>query len=149
MHHPLPSNCHLSHFPLLLSSFHGCSPLSLCFAYLHPNHEMCQRVNSHTPGLHSTLMLSHDKLLPLSLICNLLLLLFPFFPSLFHTKWTCFAWSCSTVVEDEHISPTLDLTQSLLTSTSVTWEFFQTCEHAENEHSKELGSSCLNLHQSP
>lgn len=67
----------LPSFPFPSMLFHGYSSLSLCFTHLQPHHKMCQRVNLHTPDLHSTLMLSQDKLCSLSLISNLLLLLFP------------------------------------------------------------------------
>lgn len=46
-------------------------------------------------------MLSHDKLLCLSLISNLRL---PLFPSVFHTKWACFAWSLCAHGRQTHIS---------------------------------------------
>lgn len=68
----------LPSFPFPSMLFHGYSSLSLSFTHLQPHHKMCQRVNLHTPDLHSTLMLSQDKLCSLSLISNLLLLLFPF-----------------------------------------------------------------------
>lgn len=73
-----------------------------------------KEVNPHTPGLHSTLMLSHDKLLTLSLISNLLLLLLPSLClSVFHTKWACFPRSHSTAVEYKHAAQTLWLSHKV------------------------------------
>lgn len=97
---------------------------SVCFAHLHPRHETCQRVNSHTPGLHSTLMLSHDKLLSLSLISNLLLLLFPLLSLSLSHKMSLFRlkpFDCRG--RQARIPNSLTLTHGLLTSTSVTLEF--------------------------
>lgn len=141
MHRPLPS-CHLSYFPPRLSSFHACSSVRLCFTHLHPHHETCQRVNSHTPGLHSTLMLSHDKLLSLSLISNLLLLLFPPLSFCLSHKMSLFRLKTNTYpqVSDSDTRFT-DINKCFLGISHM-------YEHSEDVYSRALMSSCLDLHQS-
>lgn len=94
---------------------------------------MCQRLNSHTPGLHSTAMLSHDKLLYLSLISNLLP---PLFHSVFHTKWACFARSLSAHGRQTRISHSL--AQFSQTLTNITEEVLH--------ERREEGSSAAPIH---
>lgn len=97
-------------FPISLSAsllsmvLHLCICVSLTFSL---TTGCVKGVNSHTPGLHSTLMLSHDKLLSLSLISNLRLLLFPLLSLSFSHKMSLFRLKpFSTAMEDTCVSPT-------------------------------------------
>lgn len=148
MHHPLPS-CHLSHFPLCLSSFHGRSSARLCFTHLHPHHEMCQRVNSHIHKAFIPHWCNHTISCSL---CHLsVIYCYFFFPllsfSLSH-KMSLFRLKPFDCCGRQAHIPQLSDWHNVYCINNRYLGIFHTYEHSKDEYSKALVSSCLNSHQS-
>lgn len=98
------------------------------FAHLHPRHEMCRgeptNSHSHYLGPHSILMLSHDKLLTLSLLSSLLPPPTSTPASLSFTQNELVSPAAIPQPPRQTLIPnSLTLTGGLAALTSATWEF--------------------------